>query len=97
MVTNHGVGSHLWGAVGAGKRPLTSQSSCLHVPGSTDPELSKGVFGCCSYSMEELVLLCKGQVLKGHQKDRSDIVRGPGCLRCQWQRGVMRDTKIKAR
>lgn len=89
MVTNPGVGIHLWGAIGAGKRALTSQSSCLHVPGSTDPEVGTGIFGCCDNPMEELVLLCKGQVLKGHQKDRSVMVRGPGSLRCQWQGGVM--------
>lgn len=43
MVTNHGVGIHLQGAIGAGKRPLTSQSSCVHVPGSTDPEVGMGI------------------------------------------------------
>lgn len=61
----------------------------VELSGSADPEVGKGVFGCCGYSMEELILLCKGQVLKGHQKDRSDMVRGPGSLRCQRQGGVM--------
>lgn len=89
MVTNHGIGIHQWGAIGAGKTPLTSQLSCLHVPGSTDPEVGMGIFGCCGHPMEEIILLCKGQVLKDHQKDRSDMLRGPGSLRCQWQGGVM--------
>lgn len=79
-VTNHGVGIHLWGAIGAGKRPLTSQSSCVYEPGSTDPEVGMGTFGCCGDPMEELILLCRGQVLKGHQKDRSDMVRGSRLL-----------------
>lgn len=89
MVTNHGVGIHLWGEIGAGKRPLTSQSSCLKVPRSIDPEVGVGIFGCCGHPMEELILLCKGQVLKDHQKDRSGMMRGPGSLRWQWQGGVM--------
>lgn len=104
MVTNHGVGIHMWGEIGAGKRPLTSQSSCLKVPRSIDPEVGMGIFGCCGHPMEELILLCKGQVLKDHQKDRSGMMRGPGSLGANgrevscspWSKGCPRDTKIKS-
>lgn len=78
VVASHGAGIHPQGAVAACKRPLASQPSCLHLPGSSSPKAGMGISGCCAHPTEELIPLYKGLVLKGHQEYSSGMVGGPG-------------------
>lgn len=52
---NDGVGIHLQEAIAGCKRPLASQQSCLHIPGSSAPQVGMGISGCCGCPMEELM------------------------------------------
>lgn len=89
MVASCGIGTHQRGAVAAHKTPLASQLICLHVPGRSAPEVGMAISVHHGHPMEELAPPYKGQLLKGHQEDRSGMVWGTGAHRCQWQGDVM--------
>lgn len=85
MVASRGLGIHLQGAIATCKRPLHSQLSCLHLPGSS----AWGFLAAVAIPWRILYHWHKSQVLKGHREDGSGMVGGPDTHRCQWLGDVM--------
>lgn len=101
MVTNHGVGSHLWEEIGAGKRPLTSQLSCLE---ALIQKLAREFLAAAVIPWRSFYCCAKDRCWRATKRTGLTWWEGQAPLGASgrevscspWSQGCLRDTKIKA-